>query len=92
MSALARLAGCASGSPSGTTGIVLEVHPAGQALKCTLVAWQQVCTYIAAGNQARPRSYPIPENAWPCWRCAYLNVNLVVQQAPVIFCCEWFLA
>ncbi|KAK9846349.1 hypothetical protein WJX81_002040 [Elliptochloris bilobata] len=51
VSALARLAGCASGSPSGTTGIVLEVHPAGQALKCTLVAWQQVCDYIAAGNK-----------------------------------------
>ena len=53
VSALARLAGCASGNPTGTTGIVLEVHPAGQALKCTLVAWKQVCDYIAADNQAR---------------------------------------
>ena len=53
VSALARLAGCASGNPSGTNGIVLEVHPAGQALKCTLVAWKQVCDYIAAENQAR---------------------------------------
>lgn len=53
VSALARLAGCASGNPTGTNGIVLEVHPAGQALKCTLVAWKQVCDYIAADNQAR---------------------------------------
>ena len=57
VSALARLAGCASGDPSGTTGIVLEVHPADQGLKCTLVAWKQVCDYIAAGNKARPPAH-----------------------------------
>jgi len=63
VSALARLAGCASGDPSGTTGIVLEVHPADQGLKCTLVAWKQVCDYIAAGSQAGVplRAHPLPE-------------------------------
>jgi len=67
VSALARLAGCASGDPSGTTGIVLEVHPADQGLKCTLVAWKQVCDYIAAGNTARapPPPPPTPPPAHP---------------------------